>query len=351
MTNATPRSKLAAFHPASATDAKRAAYGIPPLPASNAELRQRWVDAFGGPAGVVAARLAPSLRLRSHPRMNSTVNGQGTAPNWSGAEVRPPSGNTISVAVSGVWNVPQVVSLGPGSGAQYVAVWIGVDGASEGQPLLQAGISATVLPASAPVYSAWAEWLSATVAVPPQEIANFSVNAGDSVEVQIWMTSSTTATAVMRKLNSNEATVIVPVGNPANAQILGLTAEWIVERPTLGFLSDGQPILATLADYSPPVVFTQARAWAQAGSDGSLSLNAYANRHGVPLPASALGMAAVVGLPQPVSLRALLEETVTVDAGSGSTITMTATDGSALSTASVLGGESIQCGYVGPQAS
>jgi hypothetical protein len=109
------------------------------------------------------------------------------------------------------------------------------------------------------------------------------------------------------------------------------------------------------ASDTDPDVLTQAVAWAQpqsaVGSDGSLSLKAYAHQHGFALPAGAQAMAAAAGLPRPGSLRALLQETATIDAGSGSTITMIANDGQTLSTSSIVSSQSIRCQYVGPQPS
>jgi Peptidase A4 family len=349
----TPRIPLSALRAAAmASDAERAAHGIPPRPRGNVELLRKWLDAFGRPAGVVAAQLKPSARMRSHPCMRSVINSVDSS-NWSGVVATPPAGETISVAVSGVWNAPNVESLG--SGQQRVAAWIGIDGFSQTQtpiPLLQAGISVVVNPTGAPVYSAWAEWSGATTVERPQEIDNFSVAAGDFVEVQIWMTSTTTETVAMRNLTTNPQgpAVIVPIANPADAHILGLTAEWIVERPAE---ATAPMVEFTLADYSP-VTFTEAMAWAQpqtaAGSNAPLSLTSYAHGHGFALPASARTMAASADAPSPTSLRALMRETVTVYAGAGTTITMTE-DGTTLSTATILSNQSLQCQYAGPQPS
>jgi hypothetical protein len=344
------QSPPAAVNAAKATDTELAACGIPPRPRINAELQQKWQDAFGGAAGVVAARLAPSSRVRSHPRIRSVVSGDNSG-NWSGVVVTPPAGDSISVAINGVWNVPQVTSLG--AGQQLISVWIGVDGDTDPANLLQAGITAVVNPTGAPVYSAWAEWLTETMPIPPQEISNFPVSAGDSIEVQIWMSSPTTATVAMRNLSANGAPVIAPVANPANAHIAGLTAEWIVERPALS-ATPGAVIYSTLADYSP-VVFTEAIAWAQsqsaAGSGASLSLNAYAHQHGFAAPASALAMVAAAGLPTPSSVRTMLSETATISAGSGSTIAMVDENGTTLSAATILSSQSLQCQYAGPPPS
>jgi hypothetical protein len=344
---AAPQTLPAGFSPAKATDAELAAYGIPPRPRSNAELQQKWQDAFGGPIGVVAARLVPSSRMRSRPHMPSVINGADSN-NWSGVVVTSPAGDTLNVAIIGVFGLPRVVSLG--AGQQLVATWIGIDGHSSAAPgLLQAGVSVTIDATGAAVYSAWAEWLSDSVLEPPQEISNFPVSAGDSVEVQIWMTSATTALAVMRNLSSNAAAapVIVSIANSADLHIAGLTAEWIVERPTLA-----SGALATLADYST-VVFNQALAFGQsaAKSGGLPSLKTYAGQHGFGRPAGARAMAAAAGLPLPVSLQAMLRETATVYPGSGATITMAAANGTTLSTAAILANQSLQCQYVGPQPS
>jgi len=292
------------------------------------------------------AELVPSSRLRSHPRTTSPINGMDSA-NWSGVIVTPPSGAAISAAINGVWNVPDVTSIGPGQ--QHVSAWIGIDGLPSSAPgLLQAGISVTTNPNGSPACSAWAEWLTVTTVEPPMEIANFPIKPGDSIEVQIWVTSAETATAVMRNLSTKAAPVIVPITNNAKANVVGATAEWVVERPALGF-NGNLPVYATLADYSP-VTFTEALAWSQPDGASStiLSLRTYAQRKGASFPVSTRQLAAAADFPIPVSLRALLIQTAAIDAGSGNPVTMLASDGTALSTVTILNAQTLRCQYAGP---
>jgi hypothetical protein len=173
------------------------------------------------------------------------------------------------------------------------------------------------------------------------------VNAGDSIEVEIWVTSSTTATLVMKNLSSGKPAVLWPMVSPPGGAISGQAAEWIVERPVVGNNPDD---LSTLADYSA-VVFSDAMAWAQAQSfKGNMSLKTFAKKRGFTSPVSVHSIGSALDFVDPMSLRAILHESATVEAGSGSTINM-ANGGTTLSTAQIMGDSKIQCQYTGPQPS
>jgi hypothetical protein len=108
------------------------------------------------PSDIVFERKAPSLY-----RLNTTVESQPkpkdrggrrakranpvyTSSNWCGAVQHSPSTNKIT-SVHAYFQVP-TLSQRPGvtSFPQYVAAWVGIDGATWGSALLQSGVTSQV---------------------------------------------------------------------------------------------------------------------------------------------------------------------------------------------------------------
>jgi hypothetical protein len=330
------------FRPVAAADAELAKFGFPPRPesATRPSLAQLWANTFGRDVAWSAAQLTPMPEFASRPHRKAVVNGDNSA-NWSGVFAQAQPGAPINLAMTGTWTIPQLTAIGPGS--ESIGIWIGLDGHDPDSPsLLQAGVGGSAQAVGAPSFFAWCEWLSPTDPVPAQRISNFPVQAGDVVEVQIWVTSPTAAIAVLSQVGaaSRSAAVIASVAAPPNVQVLGATAEWVVERP----LVDG--VQSTLADYTT-VTFTEAVAWTRSASP-STSLKSFAQHIGRGLPVSARAIATSLGFVSPVSLRILMQTGGMVAAGSGTVITMEE-NGTPLSTAAILGDTSFVCDYFGLQ--
>jgi hypothetical protein len=326
------------FNPVVATDSELARYGLPPRPhrESNAELYQKWVKTFGGSFQFFAPQLTQPASPWPRSQRLSIIEGKNSG-NWSGVVCVPPAGDSFNVTITGVLRVPHLTSAGS------IGIWIGIGGNSSTASLLQAGVSCQVNSSGADSFSAFYEWQSPNNPVGPAPVSDFpNISAGDSIEVQIWVTSTTTATVVMQNLTSKAPAIIMPISAATGVSVSGVSAEWIVERPLIGFDSQHNPIFATLPDYSP-VVFTNAVAWvAPQSSTGMTSLSNFARNHDYARPVSFRSIAESLNLLLPGSLRAILSEVATVFAGSGTVFTMVQ-NGTTLSTAEIVNNTTVQC--------
>jgi hypothetical protein len=125
-------------------------------------------------------------------------------------------------------------------GWDWESSWVGIDG--YGSPdVLQAGIEADAYcsgSTTSTYYSPWYEWF------PNGEtrITNLPIAPGDDYFVEVWSTSSTAGHAYLVNKNANLA-VTINFTAPAGTKLVGNTAEWVVERPTVG------GVFATLTNY------------------------------------------------------------------------------------------------------
>ena len=196
-----------------------------------------------------------------HPPLRTYDN--DTTPNWSGAVVVPQRGDSIDRAVGGTWTVPSIKNVD--GQVDYCSQWVGIDGAEAlnpdlGNNLLQAGVTSYVDSSGNAVYYPWWEWLSQTDAVPEMKITNVSAAPGKFMDITIWVTSDNTANVSIFSGTEPEdqVAVLIPITAPGTVEIIGGSAEWIVERPA----GEVSGILAPypLADYRT-VEFDTAMAW------------------------------------------------------------------------------------------
>lgn len=233
------------FDVTSASPEELARYGIPPRPdpTNDPDGYARWSRQF--PKGF--RLIEPQLRERpelQHRPLSAIDEAAGTAYNWSGAIVNPPSGKTFS-QVTGMWWVPPIWA--PGKGTFRMSTWIGIDGDGSSD-VLQAGVEADVTePDGTPAYSMWYQWYPGS----NTQITNLSVTDRDLVSVTITATSTSTATAL---ISVGSTGVSINIQAPAGWTLQGNCAEWIVERPQVNGVD------AILANYGS-VIFGAVGAW------------------------------------------------------------------------------------------
>lgn len=156
-----------------------------------------------------------------------------TSLDWAGyvvvSDFRNPQ--PVFTSVSGSWVVPEVAISQRDT---YSAAWIGIGGQQD-DTLIQTGTQHDSINGQ-PVYSAWYELLPYDAVT----IATINVSAGDTIEAHISLVDSA----------SNEW--LVRIVDLTNGQSFSrnlsydssrLTAEWIVERPTVN------NIIGTLANF------------------------------------------------------------------------------------------------------
>jgi hypothetical protein len=236
------------FRPLAAADAELAAYGLPPRPSPLA-LRSNaaWSHAMAAARFYIAPQIRTVAR-RHHPALNLLrTDGPSTSTNWAGQSLTNTAsgyGSASYTEVMAQWVISGVQqAVGTCSGTDVSATWVGIDGATGGSDVLQAGTEADA--SCANTYTsqdeyAWIEWYPAY----STELYNFPVVVGGSVFVVLQATSATSANITFVNLQTGAYTTIALTA-PSGTHLEGNTAEWIVERPDPG--TSKTP--GTLADF------------------------------------------------------------------------------------------------------
>ncbi|KAL1997993.1 hypothetical protein VTN02DRAFT_247 [Thermoascus thermophilus] len=170
-----------------------------------------------------------------HDRENTThgANVQYSG-NWAGGVIEsPPAGQTFN-AVSAVFTVPNPPSSSGSVGRSAAAsAWVGIDGDTYQNAILQTGVDLTVDEWGSVSYDAWYEWY-------PDYAYDFDlpISAGDVISLSVVASSSSEGTVVIENLTQGQ-TVTQTLSAPSpSATLGGQNAEWIVED----FQQNGQQV-------------------------------------------------------------------------------------------------------------
>jgi hypothetical protein len=154
--------------------------------------------------------------------------------NWSGGVVLAPASQSFC-GIQAEWVVPNVYPPLQTQG-YWLGSWIGLDGytGAGANVVLQAGVGQDVYYQSGSLHRdiyPWYEWYPDNRV----KIRGLPVTPGDLVVVVISTTmppgqGSTNATVYFGNL-TNGASMSVPVSAPIGVQLVGNSAEWIVEQP------------------------------------------------------------------------------------------------------------------------
>lgn len=155
----------------------------------------------------------------------SKVNTVDYSSNWGGAVIQsPPAGQTFN-AVAGSFKVPtpSIPANGMGTGESFAAaVWVGIDGDTYTNAILQTGIDLAVAADGTPSFSAWYEWY-------PDYSYNFddiTISAGDEITLTVIASSSTEGTALVENVTTGQQ---ASIDLSSTYALGGQNAEWIVE--------------------------------------------------------------------------------------------------------------------------
>ncbi|KAJ6144878.1 hypothetical protein N7470_008773 [Penicillium chermesinum] len=164
-------------------------------------------------------------------QLNSTSHVQYSS-NWAGA-VLVGSGYT---AVTGV------------SEAYSASAWVGIDGDTDGNAILQTGVDFTIQDGEVS-YDAWYEWF-------PDYAYDFSgidISSGDVIKVTVEATTKSSGTATVENTSNGQKVSHTFTSGEVEASLGEVNAEWIVED----FEQNGS--LVPLVDFGT-VTFTDAEA-------------------------------------------------------------------------------------------
>ena len=118
-------------------------------------------------------------------------------------------------------------------GWDYASAWNGIDGWGSAD-VLQAGIEFDAYCAlggliKSSYYSAWFEWYP----YAEVRISGFPISPGDDMFVEVWHTSATQGYAYLVNYNNNQSVEVGFTAYPGYP-LVGNSAEWVVEAPSVG---------------------------------------------------------------------------------------------------------------------
>ncbi|KAJ4414838.1 hypothetical protein N0V82_007686 [Gnomoniopsis sp. IMI 355080] len=172
--------------------------------------------------------------------------------NWAGA-LLVGSGYT---AVTGIITVPTPTGANPATQSAGAA-WVGIDGGTCSQAILQTGIDWYVTNGQVS-YDAWYEWYPDY----SYDFSNIAIRAGDSIRMTVLVSSTTNGAAHIENLTTGQSvSQAMTVGS--SAALCETNAEWIIED-FLSCDSSGNCPQVPFANFGA-VTFTQSLA-IQAGT-------------------------------------------------------------------------------------
>ncbi|PIL34607.1 hypothetical protein GSI_03386 [Ganoderma sinense ZZ0214-1] len=216
------------------------------IPTSKERLAQRVARRASGlthlttPNQAVARPVSEAGSNSSHAEFSS---------NWSGAVLV--AGSNTFKSVTGTFTVPTPREPSGGSGTHSASAWVGIDGDTCGNAILQTGIDFTIS-GSRTSFDAWFEWFPDFA----HDFTGISVSAGNSITATVVATSLTGGTATLINHSTGQTVSHTFSGQPALCQE---NAEWIVED-----FSEGSS-LVPLANWGT-VTFTGVSAGLASGS-------------------------------------------------------------------------------------
>jgi Peptidase A4 family len=241
------------FDPISASDEELAYHGFPPRPNQNTEPKAyaTWFKAmkaskvrvvpkleqtqiFHGP--VKQGKASNPKAIENSPLLSTQASNTAYSYNWSGyVDFSGASkyGASSFYFLVNDYTVPVAEqAFGACTGTwDWGSAWNGIDG--WGSPdVLQAGIEFDAYCSGstrASYYSAWYEWYP----YGEVRIGGFPIAPGDDMFVEVWHTSPTQGYAYLVNYNNNKAVEVGFTAKPGYP-LVGNSAEWVVERPSVG---------------------------------------------------------------------------------------------------------------------
>ena len=256
----------------SMTDAQLDKLGYPARPdvMASPDKYTKWLERVSRSMTVMPTHLV-STNVTATP-------GSYTSSNWSGLEAHSKNQHQYS-AVDASWGVPPLFVASSDGNPDYSSFWIGLDGDGT-KDLVQAGTEQDAQEFLGIVftdYYAWSELL------PNQPTENFvsSVNAGDEMQVEVWIGTGSGAPNPNGNLGSFRITDVTQSQEwrfdtaLSGTKYNGTEAEWIMERPTVGgSLPELAAYLIANMEYAD-VLNAKTNKWVKAGTAANRNISMY----------------------------------------------------------------------------
>jgi len=198
-------------------DSKRAGSGLA------ARIARREAARTGSPLKLTES--SEALRTEALEAGNAThVTLEST--NWGGAILTaPPAGQTFN-SVVGRFTVPTPSKPAGVAGSSFAAsAWVGIDGDTAQNAILQTGIDFNVASSGAVSFDAWFEWFPN----PSTDFTGIPIAAGNVIQLTVTSTSSSAGTAVIENVSTGVTVTKALTAPNTAAHLQGINAEWIVE--------------------------------------------------------------------------------------------------------------------------
>ena len=240
------------FDPIGASDEELAYYGFPPRPNQFAQAKAyaTWFKAMKASKVRIVPRLEQTsifhgpvkprkaidpTAVESNPLLSTQARNTSYSSNWSGyvdfsGATSYGSSSFYFLVNDYVVPVAQQAFGACTGGWDWGSAWNGIDGWGSSD-VLQAGIEFDAYCSGSTrssYYSAWYEWYP----YGEVRISNLPIAPGDDMFVEIWHTSSTQGYAYLVNENTAQSVEVGFTAYPGYP-LVGNSAEWVVERPTV----------------------------------------------------------------------------------------------------------------------
>lgn len=212
--------------------------------------------------GVLSSQSLPVNKVGYSSEENGVLLKEGTgngnvqySNNWAGVVREHPPASGTYTAVSATFTVPNPTATDYSGDQQAASVWVGIDGDTYTQGILQTGIDSYVQNGQK-AYDAWYEWYP-----NPAETFDLGLSAGDVIVAKVHAVSPSKGVAVIENKSTGQTATKTISAPSSSATLAGQNAEWIVEDFNSG---NSQVPLANFGQ----VTFSGAQAATQSGLYG-----------------------------------------------------------------------------------
>lgn len=185
--------------------------------------------------GVLSRQSVPASKVGNSSEENGLLNKEGSgnanvqySNNWAGVVRESPPPSATYNAVSATFTVPDPTATDNSGDLQAASVWVGIDGDTYTQAILQTGIDSYIQNGQKS-YDAWYEWYPQNA-----ENLNLGLTAGDVIVATIMSTSSSKGVAIIENKSTGRSVTKTLSAPSTAATLAGQNAEWIVEDFNIG---------------------------------------------------------------------------------------------------------------------
>lgn len=180
--------------------------------------------------GVLSRQSLPVNKVDNSSEENGILLKEGTGAanvqysnNWAGVVREYPPASGTYTAVSATFTVPNPTATDNSGDQQAASVWVGIDGDTYTQAILQTGIDSYIQNGQKS-YDAWYEWYPNSA-----ETFDLGLTAGDVIVAKVHALSPSKGVAMLENKSTGQSVSKTISAPSVSATLAGQNAEWIVE--------------------------------------------------------------------------------------------------------------------------